>query len=214
MAFIVWTGVEEWLTEAAAVGFDDPSAAVVPGTAPGLTAMGIQVGAEPSPYRVDYQLNAYDRFITRAIDLTSHGEGWRRRLVLLHDGAGGWVVDLLDDEGDVPGGPWDGSLPDLSEALDIDIENSPLTNTMPIRRHGFQRGGSGDFVMAFITTPGLRVEASPQRYEYLRTSEEGSVVRYISRDGDFRADLELDEDGLLTFYPRLARRVRPGLRVG
>ena len=118
-------------------------------------------------------------------------------------------MDLLDDEGDVPGGPWDGSLPDLSGALDIDVQNSPLTNTMPILRHGFQREGSGDFVMAFITMPSLRVEASPQRYEHVRATDEGSVVRYISRDGDFTADLELDAQGLIVRYPRLARRVVP-----
>jgi hypothetical protein len=85
---------------------------------------------------------------------------------------------------------------------------------MPILRNGFQREGSGDFLMAFVTTPSLRVEASPQRYEHLRTTDTGSLVRYISRDGDFTADLELDADGLLEFYPRLARRVEPGLRVG
>ena len=84
---------------------------------------------------------------------------------------------------------------------------------MPILRHGFHREGSGDFLMAFITTPTLRVEASPQRYEHVRASENGSVVRYISRDGDFTAELELDSDGLLRFYPRLARRVEPGEMV-
>ncbi len=180
----------------------------------GMGGNGIQIGADPVPYRVGYQLNATDGFVTRAIDLASSGDGWRRRLELVHDGAGRWEVDLLDDDGDVPGGPWDGSLPDLSEARDIDIENSPLTNTMPILRHGFQHGGSGDFVMAFIRTPSLRVEASPQRYEHVRTTENGSVVRYISRDGDFTADLELDADGLLVHYARLATRVEPGLKVG
>jgi uncharacterized protein len=204
MAFIVWTGVEEWLTEAAAVVVHDK----------GLGGNGIQIGADPVPYRVGYQLNANDGFVTSAIDLTSRGDGWMRTLELVHDGAGRWEVMLVDDEGDVPGGPWDGSLPGLSEALDIDIQNSPLTNTMPILRHGFQRGGSGDFLMAFITIPSLRVEASPQRYEHVRTTENGSVVRYISRDGDFTADLELDEDGLLVHYPRLAKRVEPGLKVG
>jgi hypothetical protein len=119
----------------------------------------------------------------------------------------------VEDEGDVPDGPWDGSLPELSEALDIDIQNSPLTNTMPILREGFREGGSGDFVMAFVTLPTLRVEASPQRYEHVRATETGSVVRYISRDGDFTADLELDTDGLLAFYPRLARRIQPGERA-
>lgn len=203
MAFLVWTGVEEWMTEAASVGI----------TGGGLQATGIQLGADPRPYRVDYQLNAGDGFVTRKIDLTSHGDGWRRRLELVHDGSGRWEVDLLDDEGEVPGGPWGGQLPDLSEARDIDIENSPLTNTMPILRHGFQRGGSGDFVMAFIRMPSLRVEASPQRYEHVRAADEGSVVRYISRDGDFTADLELDAEGLLVHYPRLARRVEPHDRV-
>ncbi|MGA9373013.1 MAG: putative glycolipid-binding domain-containing protein [Solirubrobacterales bacterium] len=204
MAFIVWTGVEEWMTEAAGVVVHES----------GLGGNGIQIGADPVPYRVGYQLNANDGFVTRAVDLASSGDGWSRRLELIHDGSGRWEVDLIDDVGEVPGGPWDGTLPDLSQALDIDIENSPLTNTMPILRHGFQRGGSGDFVMAFIRTPSLRVEASPQRYEHVRTTEGGSVVRYISRDGDFTADLELDSDGLLAHYPRLARRVEPGLKVG
>jgi hypothetical protein len=68
--------------------------------------------------------------------------------------------------------------------------------------------------MAFVRTPSLRVDASPQRYEHLRATENGSLVRYISRDGDFTADLELDADALLSFYPRLARRVEPGLRAG
>jgi hypothetical protein len=199
--FLVWSGVEEWLTESAAVDLDGG----------GLSATGIQLGAEPAPFRVDYRLEAPE-FVTRQLELTAAAEGWRRRLLLRHDGSGGWHAEV-EDEGEVPGGAWNGSLPDLSAALDIDIQNSPLTNTMPILRHGFQREGSGDFLMAFVTTPSLRVEASPQRYEHVRTTDQGSVVRYISRDGDFTADLELDAEGLLEFYPRLARRIRPGERV-
>src|SRR3954452_279252 len=201
MPFLVWTGVEEWLTESAAVDLRKD----------GLSASGIQLGAEPASFRVDYRLEATG-FVTRELELTGTGQGWHRHLRLRHDGSGGWEAEV-SDEGDVPDGPWDGSLPDLSEALDIDIQNSPLTNTMPILRHGFQRQGSGDFLMAFVRTPSLRVEASPQRYEHVRTTEDGSVVRYISRDGDFTAELEIDRDGLLTFYPRLAGRVEPGERA-
>ncbi len=202
MAFIVWSGVEEWLTETAAVDLEED----------GLKANGIQMGAEPAPFRVDYRLEASRGYVTTDLELTATAEAWSRRLLLRHDGSGGWRAEV-SDSGDVLGGSWDGSLPDLSEARDIDIENSPLTNTMPILRHGFQHGGSGDFVMAFIRTPSLRVEASPQRYEHVRTTEGGSVVRYISRDGDFTAELELDADGLLVHYPRLARRVEPGLKA-
>ncbi len=203
MAFIVWTGVEEWLTEAAEVELGGD----------GLRATGIQLGAEPAPFRVDYRLEAPDRYVTRELELTATAEGWSRHLLLTHDGAGNWQAEV-SDRGAVPGGSWDGELPDLSEALDIDIQNSPLTNTMPILREGFRAGGARDFLMAFVTMPTLRVEASPQRYEHISTTESGSVVRYISRDGDFTADLELDEQGLLVHYPRLGRRVEPGLKVG
>ena len=202
MPFLVWTGVEEWLTESAVVDLGGG----------GLSATGTQLGAEPVPFRVDYRLEAPE-FITRELELTASAEGWRRHLLLRRDVSGVWNADV-ENEGDAPGGAWDGSLPDLSDALDIDIENSPLTNTMPILRHGFQCEGSGDFLMAFVSTPGLRVEASPQRYEHVRRTENGSVVRYISRDGDFTAELELDDQGLLIHYPRLARRVEPGLRAG
>jgi uncharacterized protein len=203
MPFLVWSGVEEWLTEAADVELTDG----------GLTATGVQLGAEPAPFRVDYRLQAPDGYVTRELELNATAEGWSRRLLLIHDGSGGWRAEV-SDAGDVPGGAWDGALPDLSGARDIDIENSPLTNTMPILREGFAGGGSADFVMAFVRLPTLRVEASPQRYEHVRTTEDGSVVRYISRDGDFTADLELGSDGLLIHYPRLARRVTPGLKVG
>jgi uncharacterized protein len=201
MRFLVWTGVEEWLAESATVDLDGD----------GLSATGTQLGADPVPFRVDYRLEA-PGFVTRELELSAAAEGWRRHLLLRHDGSGAWDADV-EDEGEVPGGRWDGSLPDLSKALDIDIQNSPLTNTMPILRHGFQREGSGDFVMAFATTPTLRVEASPQRYEHVSVSGATSVVRYISREGDFTAELEVDAEGLLLFYPRLARRVRPGLRA-
>jgi hypothetical protein len=203
VTFIVWTGVEEWLTEAARVELDDG----------GLSATGVQLGAEPTPFRVDYRLEAPRGYVTAELELTAAAEGWSRRLLLTHDGSGDWRTEVADT-GEVPGGPWDGALPDLSQARDVDIENSPLTNTMPILREGFRTGGSGDFVMAFVRMPTLRVEASPQRYVHVRVTEDGSVVRYISRDGDFTADLELDPEGLLVHYPRLARRVEPGLKAG
>jgi hypothetical protein len=203
MRFLVWTGVEEWLAETAAVDLDED----------GLRAVGTQLGADPAPFRLDYRLEAPGGFVTRELELTATAEGWRRRLLLRHDGSGGWDAQVEDD-GEVPGGPWAGELPDLSGALDIDIQSSPLTNTMPIRREGFQESGSGEFVMAFVLAPTLRVKASRQGYEHLRRAGRGSVVRYLSLDGDFRADLELDEDGLLESYPRLARRVVPGLKVG
>jgi len=72
MRFCVWTGVEEWLAEAAYVDL----------RAGGMTATGVQLGAHPVPYRIDYRLDASAGFVTKELDLTAAGEGWRRRLLL------------------------------------------------------------------------------------------------------------------------------------
>jgi uncharacterized protein len=202
MRSVVWRGVEEWLAEAASIDLNGD----------GLSATGVQLGAQPVPYRVDYRLDAGQGFVTRELELTSVGEGWRRRLVLLHDGSGGWRA-ALEDEGDPPGGAWDGELPDLSEARDIDIGFSPLTNSMPILRHGLHREGAHEFVMAWVSIPDLRVTASRQRYEHVGGDAAGATVRFLEVDDEFTADLELDRDGLLVSYPRLARRVEPDARA-
>jgi uncharacterized protein len=196
MRFVIWRGVEEWLAEAASIELHDG----------GLAAHGIQLGAHPAPYRVEYRLDAADGFVTRELELTSAGERWRRRLLLRHDGSGRWSAEV-EDNGDPPGGAWDGELPGLSEALDIDIGFSPLTNSMPILRHRLHREGSRDFVMAWVSIPDLRVTAPKQRYEHVQADDAGATVRFLEVDGDFTAELKLDRDGLLVFYPGLSRRV-------
>ena len=85
---------------------------------------GIQLGAEPAPFRVGYRLEAPGDYVTTELELTATAEGWSRHLLLRHDGSGDWRAEVADT-GEVPGGPWDGGLADLSEARDIDIENSP-----------------------------------------------------------------------------------------
>jgi hypothetical protein len=178
---LAWRGLEEWLAELAQVD-------LAPG---GAQATGVQLGAEPEPYRLDYQLDVPADWVTRRLDVEAAGAGWRRRLVLEHDGAGTWTRD---------GEP----IAELDGAFDCDLAFSPLTNLMPVRRHGLhERAGSCDFVMAWVSVPDLRVHAAPQRYEHLRPGR----VRFASLDGDFTAELELDPEGLVVRYPRLAERV-------
>lgn len=199
MRFLVWMGIEEWLAEAASVDLADT----------GLRATGVQLGADPVPYRVAYRLDATDGFLTRELEVTAAGEEWSRRLLLRHDGSGGWRAES-DSDGDVPGGSWDGELPDLADARDIDLGSSPLTNSMPILRHRLNRSGSHDFLMAWVSVPALRVLASPQRYEHVRNADSGGVVRFLDGESGFSAELALDRDGLVRLYPQLARRVEGG----
>jgi uncharacterized protein len=194
MRLVVWRGVEEWLAEAAAIDLRED----------GLSATSVQLGADPTPYRLDYRLDASDGFVTRELELTATVEGTRRRLRLSHDGAGGWSAEA--DHGV--------ELPDLSEARDIDVGFSPLTNSMPILRHGLHQQGEQDFVMAWVEVPSLNVIAARQRYAHVRGDGDGAVVRFLDGESEFSAELELDSDGLLVFYPQLARRVEARLRAG
>jgi uncharacterized protein len=77
---------------------------------------------------------------------------------------------------------------------------------MPARRLGSE---PVDQLMAFVSMPDLSVRASPQRYEPI----DDHHVRFVSLDSDFVSELELDEDGLVIRYPRLAELVPSGARA-
>jgi uncharacterized protein len=170
---VIWRGLEEWLAEAADVRLGDDR----------FHATGTQLGADPQPYRVDYELTTGAGWITESLEARS-GD---RSLDLRRSADGGWTVN---------GEP----RPDLGDALDCDLGSSPLTNAMPILREG---RGPADLVMAWVSVPDLEVHFSAQRYEPL----DSGGVRFVSLDDDFTADLELDEHGLVTRYPGLAERV-------
>jgi len=79
-------------------------------------------------------------------------------------------------------------------AIDIDLGWSPSTNALPIRRLNLAVGGSsGEFIAAWVRFPELTLEPLPQ--EYLRRSE--CVYRYSSRGGDFTAELQVDDEGIV-----------------
>ena len=88
--------------------------------------------------------------------------------------------------------------------VDVDLEWSPSTNTIPIRRLGLSVGaGSGPLGMAWIRFPGLTIEPLSQTYHH--SSERR--YRYTSRGGEFTAELEVDDEGVVLDYGGLWRRV-------
>jgi len=176
---LIWRGLDEWLAEECSVELE----------ANRLRASGVQLGAEPHPYRVDYELETGADWVTERL-VARCGE---RALDLRRSADGAWTAN---------GEP----LPDVGGALDCDVEFSPLTNFMPARRLGSE---PVDQLMAFVSVPDLSVRASPQRYEPI----DDHHVRFVSLDSDFVSELELDEDGLVIRYPRLAELVPSGARA-
>jgi len=57
--------------------------------------------------------------------------------------------------------------------------------------------------------PDLGVRRSEQRYEPI----DARRVRFVGLEDGFTAELELDEDGLVVRYPRLAERVASAARA-
>ena len=173
-------------------GFDTAWATLEDGR---LRAEGRAVGLRPRPVWIDYRLETGDAFVTRAMDVEARWDGGSASLRLRNDD-GAWTVN---------GEP----RPDLDGALDCDLAACPLTNTMPILRHGLHRGpGDHELLMAFIRVPTLEVTPNRQRYTFLRRADAGAQVRYAS--GSFRSDLTIDEDGFVLDYPQLGRRIPPG----
>jgi len=171
-----------------------------------LTASGIAIESIPYGYRLDYKLETRSDFITSGLLVTARGEGWWRRLDLRRLRSGRWTVRTSfrgNAEMPAPGG----DVTAFDEALDCDLGLSPLTNSMPVLRHGLlERGGPVDFLMAWVSVPDLSVHASRQRYTFLRKSGDISMVRYESGSRDFVVELTFDADGLVIDYPGIGRR--------
>jgi hypothetical protein len=178
---LVWRGLEEWLAESAEVQLGQRR----------LTAAGTQLGEEPRPYRLDYELTTGDEWVTERLVLEARDSAGERRLELRRELDGGWTAN-----GE--------AVTAVNGALDCDLQFSPLTNAMPILREGLMGGGGPkEYLMAWVSVPDLTVTPSPQRYEPI----DARHVRFVSLDSDFTADLELDDDGLVVRYPYLAERV-------
>jgi uncharacterized protein len=179
----IWQGIDEWRAEAARVDLGPR----------GLGATGTQIGADPSPYRLDYELEVGSGWITNRLSVRVTSAAGERGLLLEHDARGGWRLD---------GEP----APALVGALDCDLGLSPLTNLMPVRRHALhERDGVAEILVAWVSVPDLSLHASRQRYEHVRPG----VVRFtdLGLHEGFTAELELDADGLVLLYPELARRM-------
>lgn len=157
---------------------------------------GQQSGLMPTAYWVRYRLETSERFVTARLLAESKWDGGNATLDLRHTAGEGWIVDGV-------------ARSDLDDAQDLDLAGCPLTNTMPILRHGLHVGqGDHDFLMAFIEVPRLRVVPSRQHYTHLRRLDGGgAIVRYQS--GSFESDLTIDSDGFVVDYPQLGHRLEP-----
>src|SRR2546430_12642748 len=133
-----------------------------------------------APYVVRYSIDVDEAWRTRAVQVEVENDG-QHRTSLVTDGSGRWSHDAE-------------LLPDLDDCLDVDLEWSPSTNTLPIRRLGLALGETKPVAAAWVRFPSLEVQRLDQSYERL------DARRYRYRSGRFTADLAVDEDGIVLQY--------------
>jgi len=101
------------------------------------------------------------------------------------------------------GGLWSGKErpPELEDCADVDLGFTPATNTLPIRRLRLEVGEETEVTAVWLRWPELRVERAVQRYARLAKD------RYRFSQEDFRAELVVDDQGLVVDYEGLWRAV-------
>jgi hypothetical protein len=95
-------------------------------------------------------------------------------------------------------------LKELDGCIDVDFTFTRFTNTLPVRRTGFDMGQARSFRMLYISSDILEPLADGQRYTCI---EPGWRFLYEAVDGSFTREIEFDNYGLVQNYPGLYHRV-------
>jgi hypothetical protein len=135
--------------------------------------------------------------------------GWRTREATLWNGsAAGERTRHVEADGE---GRWrvDGvAAPELDGCLDIDLEASACTNTLPVHRMAFRPGVPVDAPAAYFRAVDISALRIEQAYVLTATPApgEGPSFDYTSPTFDYAGLLTCDPTGLVTTYPDLATR--------
>jgi uncharacterized protein len=136
--------------------------------------------------RLDYRIICDARWQT----LSGQVEGWLGSMPvgiqIKTDATRHWWVNEVEQ-------------PDILGCMDLDLNFSPSTNLLPIRRLRLAIGETAEITAAWLRFPTFRLEPLPQRYRRL----DENMYRYESAGGQFVADLKVNRSGFVVDYPGL-----------
>jgi hypothetical protein len=156
---------------------------------PGLLRGHTSAVEDGEAYAVHYEIVLDDRWHTREARVASDTVSGSRETVLRSDGEGHWTVD-------------DRPTPELDGLIDVDLEASACTNTLPIHRLPLAAGEVVPAPAAYVRALDLTVTRLDQTYARL----DDHRFAYTSEGGAFQAVLEYDDAGLIVDYPGIAVR--------
>jgi hypothetical protein len=114
----------------------------------------------------------------------------------------GWVGDVMVEirlSVDLDQRWWlnDKEIPAVAGCIDLDLNFSPSTNLIPIRRLALPVGKSAMVQAAWLRFPSFALELLEQTYRHL----DAATYRYESAGGRFIRELTINEAGFVTRYP-------------
>lgn len=140
------------------------------------------------PFAVSYEILVSERFNARSLIVERTELGIKRRLEIQYR-RDAWFVD-------------DKERTDLRKCTDVDIEASPVTNTIAIRRTRLKLGQRVNLAVVWVRFPSLEITCLQQRYKRMAARK----YLYESASG-FSAELQVDDFGLVTRYGNIWKQV-------
>lgn len=141
------------------------------------------IAAERLECRLDYEIDCEESWSTKAARVW----GW----------AGERQIDVHIEVNRERQWTLNGAVCDEVEGcIDVDLNFSPSTNLLPIRRLGLAVGKRAEVSAAWLRFPSFTLERLNQTY----TRIADRTYRYESAGGAFRADIEVDGEGLPVVY--------------
>lgn len=94
---------------------------------------------------------------------------------------------------------------ELRDCIDVDLSLTPFTNTLPVRRLRIPKGASEEITVLYFKLPEGEFYPMQQRY----TNLDDRFYKYENVDGEYSTVIELDEEGMVVYYPGRWQRMFP-----
>lgn len=143
--------------------------------------------------RLDYTVLCDRRWQTLSAAVAGWVGGREIDVAVVHEESGRWRLDGREREA-------------VAGCTDVDLNFSPSTNLLPIRRLALPVGGSAAVRAAWLRFPSFELE--PLEQSYTRVDER--LYRYESAGGRFTAPVTVDAAGMILDYGGIWTREASG----
>ncbi len=136
------------------------------------------------PCRLDYQVVCNSKWQTLFCKVTGWVGDETIEIELSADSDRSWQLNAI-------------GCPDVDGCSDLDLNFSPSTNLLPIRRLDLEIGQEAEVKAAWLRFPSFTLEPLEQIYRRIDVA----TYRYESAGGSFVTELDVNALGFVTRYP-------------